>query len=118
MRSDKIKKQLEIEANSDLLILNLSRLSSCETLFYSDASLANSTDLKTQGGYFKTLNSSQNRKVLLTWHSKQIRSLLHSSLGAELLAFVDALDCAVSLRYKIYDVLGLSLKLRGITDNK
>ena len=66
---------------------------------FSDASLGNSSDGgSTQGGYFICLQDEGNDNIVpLSWTSKKLKRVARSTLAAETLALVDAMDNGIFL---------------------
>ena len=61
---------------------------------YSDASFANLRDGASQGGNIIFLRDDLGNSAPLSWSSKRIKRVVRSTLGAETLSAVDALDSA------------------------
>ena len=90
-------------------------------LGYSDASFANLTDSRSQGGYIIFLIGSNSRYMPTAWQSKRIKRVIKSNLGAEPLAMVDLTEACLYHRKLILDLLQLEdhppIKIMCKTDN-
>ena len=95
-------------------------LSSVRIAAFSDASYANLTDGGSQGGFILFLYDKTSTCSPIAWASKKVKRITRSTLGAETLAAVDALDCAYLVSNILAEFLGEE-KTREIdmfTDNK
>ena len=94
-------------------------LSSLHVTVYSDASFANLPGGASQLGYIVFLHDSEGISVPLSWASRKIKRVARSTLTAETLAAVDALDAAVVLKVAVEEVMKCKLPpIRLIVDNK
>uniref|UniRef100_A0A7S0BSR8 Uncharacterized protein n=1 Tax=Rhodosorus marinus TaxID=101924 RepID=A0A7S0BSR8_9RHOD len=59
-----------------------------------------------------------NKASLKSWRSQKARRVTRSVLGAEVLAFVEALDEAYILRHLLNDLLGTCVPIEVYTDSK
>merc|ERR1712090_15945 len=72
-----------------------------------------------QMGYIIFLHDKIGKSVPLSWASKKIKRVARSTLTAETLAAVEALDAAVVLKGAVEEVMDCSLPpVRLIVDNK
>ena len=86
-------------------------------IFYSDAAHGNLPN----GGYIILLCRYRNVCVPLNWHSKHIQAVVGSSLAAEALALLDALDDAVYLMKLFSEVMfndNYKIPMKIVIDNK
>ena len=86
-------------------------------IFYSDTFHGNLPN----GGYIILLCGYRNVCVPLNWHSKRIQTVVRSSLAAEALALLDALDDAVYLMKLFSEVMfndNYKIPMKIVIDNK
>ena len=100
----KIVKQLQ-NNNVSLSFCNLRKNKNLRIAAYVDASVANSSNGSSQEGYLIFLVGENWKCSLLNWQSKQIKSVVRSSLNAEILALWDALDDAIFLQQMISELV-------------
>ena len=117
-QANKIVRQLIHEKNLCFRISHVEDLKRARIIVYSDASLANNTDNSTQGGFSIGLSSNDEIFIPLAWQSRKLRRIVHSTLSAEALALVDALDCAILLRDQLLEMSLFSLSIRCYIDNQ
>ena len=103
-------------------ISNLMDFKECELWCYSDAAhrnLNNNTD--SAGGYILFIVNTKNGKCApIEWRSNKIKRKVVSTLGAEMLSLVTALDAAIGTRDQLAEITAgqVDLKIKAITDNK
>ena len=103
-------------------ISNLDNFADCELWCYSDAAhrnLNNNTD--SAGGYILfVVNIKNGNCAPLEWRSNKIKRKVVSTLGAEMLSLVTALDAAIGTRDQLCEITAgkINLKVKAITDNK
>ena len=87
---------------------------------FSDASHANLSDgYSSGGGYIIFLVNDQGKCCPLSWGSKKIRRVVHSTLAAETLALVQAVDVSYYLSYILSEImLGKKIDINCYIDNK
>ena len=85
---------------------------------YTDASLANLSSDGTQAGYLVFLQGEFNRKSIISWRSNRLRRVVRSTICAETLACVNALEMALFCKKILEEMTGLSAPLHAITDIK
>jgi hypothetical protein len=89
---------------------------------HSDASYANLADGGSQGGFIVFLHDSKGNCSPITWSSKRIKRVVRSTLSAETLSAVDALDSAYLVSNILKEVLGreggVDICINMYTDNK
>ena len=101
---------------------NLDDFRNCELWCYSDAAyrnLNNNTD--SAGGYILfVVNTKNGNCAPLEWRSNKIKRKVPSTLGAEMLSLVTAIDAAIGTRDQLCEITGgkVNLKIKAITDNK
>ena len=83
-----------------------------------DASFANLTDGGSQGGHIIFLIDKHRHAVPLSWNSKRIRRVVRSTLIAETLSTVDAVDSAQLLSNIITEIIGCNIDDDVYTDNR
>ena len=94
-------------------------------VFYADASLGNLGKDKTDSGrgFVIFLVNEHGTCGVLDWSANKIKRKVHSILGAETLAFQDALSAAIYVRALISEIIYQDvdshvIKLIGVTDSK
>ena len=89
---------------------------SIEIIAFSDASLANITPDKTCSGegYLIFLADSSGKSCLLNWKSKKINRVVHSTIAAECLSFVDCMGDAMYIRSLIEEILFKNTRAENI----
>ena len=103
-------------------ISNLNNFDDCELWCYSDAAhrnLNNNTD--SAGGYIIFIVNIKNGNcVPIEWRSNKIKRRVVSTLAAELLSLVTAIDAAIGTRDQLYELTAgkVNLKIKAITDNR
>ena len=110
-------------AKSDTVTLRFQKLDKPYMVLYSDASLGNINDGRSQEGYFICMVDDKGSISPLCWCSRRIRRVVRSTIAAETLAMADALDSALFLSSLYTElVFGVSNpKLQRVlcfTDNK
>ena len=93
-------------------------LKTARNIVYSDASLANNSNNSTQGGFLIGLSPNDKIFVPLAWQSLKLRRIVHSTLSAEALGLLDALDCAILLRDQFLEMSFFSLSVHCYIDTK
>ena len=93
-------------------------VSSLKLMVFADASFANLADGGSQGGHIVFLSDKVHNSVPISWNSKKIRRVVRSTLSAETLATVDALDSAYLISNILKEVLPYSVPITLFTDNK
>ena len=91
---------------------------SLKLIVFADASYANLSDGGSQGGHLIFLGDEDSSAVLLAWGSKRIRRVARSTLSAETLSAVDALDTAHLIKSIVGEVFGVVVPVELYTDNK
>ena len=120
-----------IETNKVLLraingqvTLKFNKLKNPKMIVYSDASLGNNDTGNTQGGFFIGLQDKESLTLTpLAWCSKKLRRVARSTLAAETLAMVDAMDSAIFSASLFSELMTgqihpETLQITLITDNK
>ena len=116
-----------VAANKSLADLKREKLSiryvpldreSLKLVVFADASYANLTDGGSQGGHIIFLADGTQRAVPLAWSSKRIKRVVRSTLSAETLSTVDALDTAHLVMSMLKEVVGKQIPIELYTDNK
>ena len=72
-------------------------LSSCSIVVFCDASFANLPDNGSQGAQIIFLIDNSGRYCVLNWQSRRIRRVVNSTIAAECLAALDAVETSVML---------------------
>ena len=93
-------------------------LKTARIIVYSDASLANNTDNSTHGGFLIGLSPNDEIFIPLAWQSRKLPRIVHSTLSAEALALIGALDYAILLRDQFLEMSLFSLSIYCYIDNK
>ena len=88
-------------------------------LAYSDASYANLPDGGSQGGYVVFLANESERVSPITWTSRKLRRVCRSTITAETMATLDAIDVCAWLFHMFREVFDVEIRPTVIrTDNK
>ena len=87
---------------------------------YSDASFGNLKDGSSQGGYIIFLADQNRNCAPVSWSSKKLKRVVRSTLAAETLAAMDALDSAFLIARILSELLSeeKNREIRVYTDNK
>ena len=85
---------------------------------FSDASFAGNRDLSSQLGYIILLVDKHNNCVPLMFKSYKARRVTRSAMAAEVIAFSDMADAAVTLSKEVERTLGRTIALQLLTDSK
>ena len=98
----------------------LGDINNLKLISFSDASHANLSDgYSSGGGYIIFLVNDQGKSCPLSWCSKKIRRVVHSTLAAETLALVQAVDVSYYLSYILSEImLGKKIDINCYIDNK
>ena len=91
--------------SSQLLIPNLGKLSELTLKVYCDASFAGHNSGSSHGGYIIYLAGHNDSYVPISWQSRRIKRVVKSTLAAETLAMVDAMEAAVYYRRLLLEML-------------
>jgi len=90
-------------------------LSKCQITVMSDASFQTLDSGKSQAGFIinvsNPVHNEKSRANLIHWKSSRVKRVVHSTLGAELLSAVEALDCAEIVRYIFSEIVGRRVDL-------
>ena len=115
---DAIKKMSKVKGESTRMKFpDLGLLKDWMLVGYSDASLKSMPDrVVSVGGHVVLLvNKSTNRACILCWRSRQLRRVVHSSLGAESLSLLELLGDIFYIRKILCQMLGMrASKIPGI----
>ena len=84
---------------------------------YTDASLANNSDLSSQLGYVIALRHVNGNCNIVDYSSRKCRRVTHSSLAGEILAFTAGFDAAFILKHDLHHILGKRIQLIMKTDS-
>ena len=92
-------------------------------MVFSDASFGNVKNGGSQGGFIIFLSDETNSVTPLSWSSKRLKRVVRSTMAAETLALLQAVDGAIYLRQFISEVLFNELSAKSIpiycfVDNK
>ena len=99
---------------------NLGDLSQCSLVAYSDASYMNLSDGGSQGGHIIFLRNRLGHVIPLQWQSKRVRRIARSTMAAECLAMLDAVDSAFLLKSLLEEILPgeKCIEIVSVVDNK
>ena len=111
-----IKKTKEREG--ELKFHKINNLADSELWCYADASLGNLKDGGSQGGHIVLWRNEEGKMSLLNWQSRRLRRVAVSTLAAEAIALVQAVEDVILLNELIYEVTGVKIKVRCFTDCK
>ena len=111
-----IRQLLNVSSCIRIRQLELDSLSIC---VYSDAAFANLPGGASQLGYVVFLRDKYGNSVPISWTSKKSSRVARSTLTAETLAAVEAVDCAIMLKTGVEETLSRQLPpIVLITDSK
>ena len=88
---------------------------------YSDASFGNLVSGHSQGAYVVFIVDKYGRANVLSWQSRKIKRVCNSTISAECLAAVEAVNASIYLKTLVKEMIGAkcaSLKVRLVVDNK
>ena len=105
----------------DLKFVDLGDLRKCKFLVFSDASYRNLLDGGSQGGYIIFLANNDNKVIPIQWQSRRIRRIVRSTLAAECLSLLDAVEAAFLLKCLLNEMLKdhtTDVKIESFIDNK
>lgn len=107
---------------SNHLQLHYKQLSGLQTvclLCYGDASFGNLPTGASQGAYIILAVDQNGIANLISWQSRKLRRICNSTLSAEALAAIEAVNAGIFLRQLLIEVTNIkNISLRIITDNK
>ena len=105
-----------------LRISNLNNFDECQLWCYSDAAHRNLNDnTDSAGGYILFIVNTKNGNCApIEWRSNKIKRRVVSTLAAELLSLVTAIDAAIGTRDQLREITAgkVNLKIKAITDNR
>ena len=99
----------------DFIKLNLE---SARIVLATDASFANTADLKSQLGYFIMLVDDKQRCNVLHYGSNKCQRIARSVMAAEIQALMLGFDYAFYVRDLLEEILGRSFKIEAMIDSK
>ena len=103
-------------------ISNLNNFDDCQLWCYSDAAHRNLNDnTDSAGGYILLIVNIKNGNCApIEWRSNKIKRRVVSTLAAELLSLVTAIDAAIGTRDQLCEITAgkVNLKIKAITDNR
>ena len=123
LRANKTLKKLKLEESS-ILFPDLGDPKLMKLVVFSDASHANLPDgYSSAGGYIIFLVGNNKRSCPLAWEAKKIRRVVKSTLAAETLALVEAVDMAYYLGRILTEILyrnksSCNIPIECFIDNK
>ena len=88
---------------------------------FCDASFANLDGGSSQGGHLIFLSDNEGIYCLVNWQSHKLKRVVTSTLSAECLAAVEAIDHCIHIRVCLTEIFGIKTEAMGIhviTDNK
>ena len=98
---------------------DLGEIKDLKLVVFSDASHANLPDgVSSAGGFIIFLVGSNKRCCPLAWEAKKIRRVVKSTLAAETLSLVEALDMAFYLGSILSEILSIKIPIECQVDNK
>ena len=83
----------------------MKNIKDCRIVVYSDASFANLEHSGSQGAHLIFLADHENHAALLSWNSKKVKRVVRSTLAAETLALLDAVDTAFMINTVLSQLL-------------
>ena len=119
LRANKCVKKVKME-ECCIKFPFLGDINNLNLITFSDASHANLSDgYSSAGGYIIYLANNQGKSCPLSWGSKKIRRVVHSTLAAETLALVQAVDVSYYLAHILSVInLGKKVEINCFIDNK
>ena len=93
-------------------------LEKSELICYSDASLGNLKDGGSQGGYIVFWKNEENKIGTIAWRSRRLRRVAWSTLAAETLALVEAVDAAIFIKSIVKEITNKDVPITCMVDNK
>ena len=93
-------------------------LEKSELICYSDASLGNLKDGGSQGGYIVFWKNEENKIGTIAWRSRRLRRVAWSTLAAETLALVEAVDAAIFIKNIVKEITNKDVPIKCMVDNK
>ena len=99
----------DLKASNSEIKINELDLSSVKVTAYSDASFGTLPGGASQLGYIILLRDDNDKIVPITWISKKARRVARSTLSAETLAAVEALDAAFVVKAMVEEILPVNL---------
>ena len=111
----------DLKSNDLDIIIPRMDLSTLNISVYSDASYGNLKDGGSQGGHIVFISDSKGTCAPISWSSKKIKRVARSTLGAETLSAVDALDSAYLVAKILTELVDLNereIATSLFTDNK
>ena len=94
-------------------------LASAMVKVFSDASWGNLDGGGSQMGFIIFLNDKNDRSVPISWSSRRTKRVARSTLTAESLAAIEAVDNAILIKAAVEDVLGRHIPpIKTFVDNK
>ena len=104
-RAKKLNRRLQFEKYIPLSFPNLGLSKDWNTLVFTDASLSNDRDIRTQGGFLIFLvNVKTLQACLLSWCSSRLRRIARSRLSAEAIACIEGADTAVFIKTLLHGI--------------
>ena len=107
-------------ATSNRLTLRVPKLKvdTVRVVGFADASFAGNHDLSSQLGFIVLLVDANNDCVPITFKSYKARRVARSAMTAEVIAFSDMVDAAITLARELENLLGRPVHLQLHTDSK
>ena len=122
MSSDRADFQMSLRPSSLPQALPILTLTSAQIISVSDASFANLEDAGSQGGIITFLLGQNGQFAPLTWHSKKIKRVVKSTLGAEILALLEGAESSFMMKSFISEIYQLpsaeSIQITCVIDNQ
>ena len=84
---------------------SLGNIENVKMVCFSDASFANLKDGSSQGAYISFLVGMDGNFAPLSWHSRKVRRVVKSTLGAETLALASGAESCILLRTLLAEIL-------------
>ena len=108
------------ENQAEIFFPDLGQEKNWKIICFTDASLGNlNNGTDSTGGYLLFLVNSMNAKAsILDWQANKIRRVVRSSLAAEALSLIEGLEAAVLINNILQELLGLTVAVHAVVDNK
>ena len=105
-------------ASCALHFIDIGPMEQWRLVVYADSSFNNLPNNGTQAGYLIFLVGVGRRSVLLNWKSHKLRRIVRSTLCAETISMVNALEDALLCKNIFHEISQLSVPIYAFSDNK
>ena len=116
-RAIKAVKNLK-EEKAVVMMPKLHKPSNWRLVVFSDASHANLSDGANSMGAHLVFLTDGDRSCPISWHAGKIKRVVRSTIAAETLSLLEAVENGIYIREHLMELLGLSIPLHAYIDNK